>query len=329
MSILNLSFNNLITNLVCCTNHGYIIYTLNPNLEKKISNEMKGGIGLMKIFNKTNIAILVGGGETPFKSKDTLVLHDQSNKQDLIEIDMREPIKNALIIKDMLVSVLEKKICIFDWSGTLLDSKITYSNNKGICVVNGDIEKPIIATLGTKKGEVAIWCIKDDSYKTLVVHKSNIDVITISRDGKYIATASETGTVVRVFNIETLNLEYEFRRGSKTAKIFDLCFNKDSTILGCYSNNGTVHLFEIYNDINLTKNNQSMLSGLKGYLPEYFSSQWGFKQINIGNTSKAVACFDDMNNLHIVLYDGTYYKIFNNENKYEDIAQGNLHINNK
>lgn len=335
MSILGLAFNRSIMGLICTTDKGYITYRLNPNLEKVLYNETKtedqedGGISIMKVFDKSNIAVLVGGGEKPFKSKDTIILHDQRTKQNILEINMREPIRNAFIIKEKIISVVEKKIFIFDWTGAYIDSKLTYSNEKGICAINTLNDKPMIVTLGTKKGEIAIWRIKEDDYKTIEAHKSNVEVIAISNNGKLVATASETGTVIRIFNTETNKMEYEFRRGSQSAKIYDLAFNKDATILGCYSSNGTLHLFELYNDITQTKNAQSMLSGFKGYLPEYFSSQWGFKQITIGNTNKALINFDDNNNLHIVLYDGVYYKILCNDNSYEDITQGNLHINNK
>src|SRR5690349_19432062 len=97
MSINHLAFNNLITNLTCSTNQGYTIFSLEPALEKKLSVEFDGGVGIMKMFNKSNIVVLVGGGDKPFKSKDTFVLWDQRNKSSIMEIDMREPIKNVLI----------------------------------------------------------------------------------------------------------------------------------------------------------------------------------------------------------------------------------------
>src|SRR6267378_3793083 len=107
MSINHLSFNNLITNLTCSTNEGYIVYSIDPNLEKRLYVKLNGGVGVMKMFNKTNIFLLVGGGPHPFKSKDTLVLWDQIKERSLIEIDMKEQIKNTLITKDKLITVLE------------------------------------------------------------------------------------------------------------------------------------------------------------------------------------------------------------------------------
>src|SRR3990172_6500027 len=218
MSINHLSFNNLITNITCSTNDGYIIYSIEPNLEKRLYAKLNGGVGVMKMFNKTNIFLLVGGGSQPYKSKDTLVLWDQIKERSLIEIDMKEPIKNALIIKDKLIAVLEEKVCLFDWAGSLLSSKTTYTNEKGLCFVNTHLDT--IVTLGTLKGQIAIWKYKSDTYKTIDAHLTNIEVVAMSNNGKYIATASEKGTLIRVFDVEKLSKEHEFRRGAQSANIY-------------------------------------------------------------------------------------------------------------
>lgn len=327
MSIHHLSFNNLCTNLTCCTDQGYIVYSINPTLEKKLLQEFDGGVGIMRIHKKSNIIILVGGGKHPFKSKDTLILWDQMSKQNLIEIDMRESIKNAIIVQDKIISVLENKILLFDWSGSLLDTKSTFPNHKGLCVINKNSDT--IATLGIKKGEIAIWRYNNDIYKTINAHYSNIEAIAINDNGKLIATASETGTLIKVFNTETCKLEYELRRGSQSANVYDICFNKDSTLLACYSSNGTLHIFDLNSDINATKNTRSVLSGFKDYLPKWVDSQWGFRQLNTNNTTKAICIFDDQNDVHIATYDGQYYRVNGKDKEFKTINQGNLHINNK
>lgn len=330
MSINHISYNSIVKNLTCCTNQGYIVYGLEPTLEKKLFVELDGGVGIMKMHEKTNIIIIVGGGDTPFKSKDTVMLWDQSKKQGIMEVDMREPIKNALIVKEKIITVVEKKICIFDWAGTLLSTKTTYSNDKGLCVISKDLE--VVVTLGTKKGEIAVWKHMKDIYKTIDAHTTNLEAIAVSTNGKYVATASETGTLIKVFNTETCNLEYEFRRGAKSAVVYDLAFNSDATILALVSGNGTVHLFELYNDPLESKNTKSVFSGLEKYLPKYFGSEWGFKQINLNNTNRAICAFDENNVLHVTIYDGTYYRISGTADAprgYDNVQQGNLHINNK
>lgn len=326
MSINHLSFNNLSTNLTCCTDQGYIVYTLNPQLEKRRFMELNGSVGLAKIFNNTNMILLVGGCTKPFKSKDTFILYDQKTETTAIEIDMKEPIKNILITKSHIIVVLERKVLIFGWDGTLTDTKLTYSNPNGLCAVNATLN--IIVTLGTKKGDIAIWEYAHDNYKTIDAHLTNIEALTISNDGLLVATSSETGTLIRVYNTITKLLKYEFRRGTTGITIYDLAFNNSSSLLTCCSSHGTVHVFDLPND-EMNKNTHSMFSGYANYLPGWFSSQWSFKQLRIGNTSKAICTFDDNNDIHVVTYDGSYFKIVCGNNEYSTFTQGNLHINNK
>ncbi|EDO14485.1 hypothetical protein Kpol_242p8 [Vanderwaltozyma polyspora DSM 70294] len=84
------------------------------------------------------------------------------------------------------------------------------------------------------------------------VHKGNVASLAISPDGKFIATASEKGTLVRIFNTgaetesELLTpLLYEFRRGNRPCNINQLTFNSDSTLLGCVGDSDTIHIFKL------------------------------------------------------------------------------------
>lgn len=323
MSLNSLAFNNSSTHLATGTDNGYIIYGVKNELNKKLKCELDGGVGIVKLHGNTNMIVLVGGGDKPFKSKDTVVLRDQFKNSNLTEIDMRENIKNALIGKNKLIVVLENKVCQFDWEGNNSLTKQTFSNEKGLCVA--DMNFDLIATLGTKKGEIALWKLQNDEYKKIEAHDSNIKAIGISKSGKYVATASEKGTLVRVFNTESCNLEYEFRRGSQNADIYDICFSHDDGLVACTSSNGTVHIFEMNTDFGRTKNTQSVLSGFRNYLPKYFSSQWGFKQINLGHRAESICSFDENNDLHITSFDGNYYKIRGNNCNFETVMEGKLY----
>lgn len=328
MNILNLSFNQPVTHLSSCTENGYAIYSLAPQIEKKIHNDKFGGVGFMKILHRTNIYGLVGGGTDPFRSRDIMVLWDDNKSVSVIEIDMKEQIKNIIINNDRIIIILERKICTFNFEGNLMeDIKSTYFNKEGICVVSADEVKPTYATLGIKKGEVSIWKKTSNVYKGIQAHNSNISTIALNKEGTLVATGSETGTLIKVFNTETGNQLYEFRRGSTSIAIYDLAFSRDSRLLACCSGNGTVHLFELYNSESDTKNMQSMLSGLSGYLPAYFSSKWSFKQIYIETKSKMICSFDDENVLHVATFEGKYYKIHGND--YEIVKTNNLYSSDK
>jgi WD40 repeat protein len=76
-------------------------------------------------------------------------------------------------------------------------------------------------------------------------HKSEIEIMKFSQNGKLLASASTSGTIIRIFSIPDSKLKYSFRRGSSSAKIYDINFNKSSTMCCVGSENGTIHLFKL------------------------------------------------------------------------------------
>jgi len=60
-----------------------------------------------------------------------------------------------------------------------------------------------------------------------------------------LATASDKGTIIRLFGIPNAKKLGQFRRGSKEARICSLSFNAVSSLLCCSSETETVHIFKI------------------------------------------------------------------------------------
>lgn len=84
------------------------------------------------------------------------------------------------------------------------------------------------------------------------MHKGNIASLAVSHDGKSIATASEKGTIIRVYSTgvdseydSTNPLQHEFRRGTRPCNLSQLAFNRSATLLGCVGNTDTVHIFNL------------------------------------------------------------------------------------
>lgn len=224
---------------------------------------------------------------------------------------------------------MSKKVCVFNLEGGLIDSKTTYSNDKGLCAMNledeifNDEKRSILALPGTHKGELGIWKFNTESYMLIDAHTSNLGAIAMNAQGTLVATSSEQGTLIRVFNTDTGELVHEFRRGTLSAVIYDICFNLQSTYLACCSANGTVHIFDLTTEEPADKNTKSALSNLGGYI-SYFGSKWGYKQIKIDSLAKAICAFDDADVLHITTFDGKYFRI--SGNAFEDISQSTLAI---
>lgn len=76
-------------------------------------------------------------------------------------------------------------------------------------------------------------------------HKSPVAFVALNSTGTMLATASDKGTVIRVFGVPNGDRLHEFRRGSYPAKIYSISFNAASTLLCVSSDTETVHIFKL------------------------------------------------------------------------------------
>jgi len=60
-----------------------------------------------------------------------------------------------------------------------------------------------------------------------------------------LATASDKGTVIRVWSIPGAEKLYQLRRGTREAHIYSITFNTMSTLLAVSSAHDTVHIFKL------------------------------------------------------------------------------------
>lgn len=97
-----------------------------------------------------------------------------------------------------------------------------------------------------KNGDVILFNMKT-LQPTMVIeaHKGEIAALALSFDGTLLATASEKGTIIRVFNVETGVKMYQFRRGTYPTKIHSMCFNSDNQFLAVTCSSKTIHIFKL------------------------------------------------------------------------------------
>lgn len=89
-------------------------------------------------------------------------------------------------------------------------------------------------------------------------HNSPLSCIAMNSDGTLLATASEKGTIIRVFAIPEGTKLYQFRRGSIPARIYSMSFNSTSTLLSVSSATETVHIFRL---VSQSRSQRSSVSG--------------------------------------------------------------------
>lgn len=76
-------------------------------------------------------------------------------------------------------------------------------------------------------------------------HKMPIAHLAMNSTGTLLATASDKGTVIRVFSVPTATPVAQFRRGAYPAKIYSISFNAVSTLLSVSSDTETVHIYKL------------------------------------------------------------------------------------
>lgn len=135
-----------------------------------------------------------------------------------------------------------------------------------------------------------------------------------------LATASEKGTIIRLFNPHSGELLGELRRGSDKAELYCIAIDAKTKWLGCTSDKGTVHIFSI-SKLGLTnegiangeesksgaepKNSKHVFKFMKK-ISKYFDSEWSFAKFRVSE-SRAICSFDKEENLIVLSADGTYY----------------------
>ncbi|KAH0785906.1 WD repeat domain phosphoinositide-interacting protein 3 [Histomonas meleagridis] len=80
---------------------------------------------------------------------------------------------------------------------------------------------------------------------TIPAHSHPLSVIKFNSNGSLIATASESGTLIQLFDVKSEQLIAKFRRGKLPAAIMCIAFSYESEFLAVASAKGTVHIFEL------------------------------------------------------------------------------------
>lgn len=97
-----------------------------------------------------------------------------------------------------------------------------------------------------QSGDVILFSTRTLTVSNVIqAHKSPISFLSMNSTGTILATASDKGTVIRVWSIPGAEKLYQFRRGTREARIYSMNFNVMSTLLAVSSAHDTVHIFKL------------------------------------------------------------------------------------
>jgi autophagy-related protein 18 len=105
---------------------------------------------------------------------------------------------------------------------------------------------PTADYLPPSTGELLIFdANKLEALNVIEAHHTTLSCAAINNSGTMVATASEKGTIIRVFDVPDGNKLFQFRRGSLPAQIFCMSFNATSSLLSVSSATETIHIFKL------------------------------------------------------------------------------------
>lgn len=296
------------------------------------------GVGHVTMLHRTNYLALVGGGKNPKSPNNKLVIWDDLKRTSSLTLEFMSPILNVLLSRIRIIVVLKNQVLVYGFSSPpkKFASYETIDNEYGLAdlsVNSSGMSTPLnssnsnlsssmsslnssggsketsryqtLAFPGRQVGQLQIVDVfPNGQEKNLIsiikAHKTNIRCLVLNRSGTMVASASETGTLIRIHSTRNTALLYEFRRGLDRAIVTSMKFSPNDTKLAVLSDKNTLHVFNLIQSNNIADthsehssqqsssvdslpiNRKHLFNRLPVPLPfnNYFKSVWSFCSVN-------------------------------------------------
>ncbi|KFD54228.1 hypothetical protein M513_05005 [Trichuris suis] len=304
---------------VCGLDVGLRIYNSDPLVElASLDQEVTGSVKLCIMLHRTNLIALVGGGPRQKFSDHSVMIWDDDKKCFVAEFAFPSEVLSLKMSHAKLVVVLRKQVHVFSFPGTptKLVSLETRENPHGLCALSADLTMEYLAFPGYRTGSVQLTNLKllsrssSASPSVINAHDSELACISLNCQGSLLATASERGTLIRIFSTQKKTKLLEVRRGSDPASIYSIRFNSESSFISVTSDKGTVHVFAI-KDPSLNRRSTFHKVGIMG---AYVESLWATAKYSLNSDSECFCGFGRGSTLIVVSVDGSYHKLAYNVN---------------
>ncbi|CAN0278701.1 unnamed protein product, partial [Ectocarpus sp. 12 AP-2014] len=251
---------------------GYRIYTCRPFAQCFAMTD--GGIGRAEMLFSSSLVALVGSGDRPAFSPRRLCLWNTKKDHSICEVNFLTAVLAVKLNRKRVAVCLKTALHVFDISDMkCLRTLETAPNPDGVMALSPNEENCHLAfpdgakagssggggevgfmggsswgggCRGCVAGQVILYNALDLKVLNKVVAcRSRVVAVSFSRDGKLLATASEQGTVIRVFTVPAAVKLYTLRRGTTSCDIYSMSFNAAATRLAVSSSTRTIHIFDV------------------------------------------------------------------------------------
>nr|XP_019043558.1 autophagy-like protein 18 Atg18 [Kwoniella bestiolae CBS 10118]OCF22488.1 autophagy-like protein 18 Atg18 [Kwoniella bestiolae CBS 10118] len=250
---------------------GYTILNCDP-FGKVHSKNDQGATGIVEMLFCTSLVALVGAADTqPSNSPRKLQIVNTKRQSTICELIFPTSVLAVKMNRKRLIVVLENEIYIYDISTMkLLHTIETGPNPNAVCALSSSSEHSYLAypspapsassaplssnavpaaPPAPTTGDVLLFdTISLSALNVIQAHKTPIAALALNSTGTMLATASDKGTVVRVFSVPDAKKLWQFRRGTQSAKIYSMNFNLASSLLAVSSDSSTIHIYKLANN---------------------------------------------------------------------------------
>ncbi|KAL6897801.1 hypothetical protein ACP4OV_006760 [Aristida adscensionis] len=262
-----------------------------------------GGFAVAEMLFRSDLFVAAVGAGTA----TTLEVLDAPTGRRYCEHRLPSAVRAVRVSRRHLAVVLDRAIRVYDLRDPArppLWKIATALNRRGLCCLSCHAGAAVLACPGTARGEVRVDDLGSKAAtKLIAAHASDLACIAMPADGTVLATASVTGTVVRVFSTIDGTLLHELRRGLATAVIHSIALSQNLEWLAVSSNKHTLHVFSLR-----ARNGCDEQSSIKGILPNYFGYylQRSFAQFYLPEVTRYVVAFGEQNTVMVIGMDGSF-----------------------
>ncbi|XP_040568910.1 WD repeat domain phosphoinositide-interacting protein 2 [Lepeophtheirus salmonis] len=284
------NFNQDCTSLAVGGEKGYKLYSLNSldKLELIYGKVTEDQVMVVERLFSSSLLGLVSLS-SPRKLR---VCHFKKGTE-ICNYSYSDTIISVKLNRARLVVCLEESLYIHN----IRDMKIlhtirdTPSNPRGLCALSINSDHCYLAYPGSHSaGEVQLFDAFHLQAKLMIpAHDAPLAALTFNSSGNRLATASERGTVIRVFSVSDGSKLAEFRRGVKRcALVHSLSFSQDNRFLALSSNTETIHIFKFEEpstpEAPIVDNSPVEAGGWMGYLTKAVSASASYLPTQVTDT---------------------------------------------
>ena len=286
---------------------------------------------MVTMLYKTNIFGIVGSDNNKEYKQNQVIIWDDFANKILYKITLNEKVLNLKLRRDKAFIVCKQKIYILNPYNEYNVSGIleTGLNPNGLIAINYTEGNTIIVYPSSdenkEKGELTIKNLDNNDVKYHSPHNHKVAYISLSYNGLLLATASEDGKKIRIFETENLEKLQELNRGKEKAEIKYISIDFKNQFLAASSERGTIHIWSLSQSLDKLKksgklklnegtNNEkisnagSAFAGLPTFLGGgFFDNEWSFAQVRL-DEPYSIFHFGLDNSLIIITSSGKYYK---------------------